>query len=377
MDIRCIHNYLLNRTGFVDVNGKVSNSKPIPFGCVQGSVLGPALFNIYTSKLPLFTEGAFCVRYADDTYIGISCPRSEIQAALDRIHQISNDHINYLSGLGMVTNRKKTEFIMFGYNGPRVQLNFGGEMIGNTDSIKILGVQFQSNLKWTSHVNKILKKVHSLSYSLKVLNCIMTRKQHKNIINSHVLSQLTYAIPIWGGNISHNDHRRLSSLLFKIVRLHCRDFSNIFSNKQLCERTSIRSLTSLRILADCNMLFKLVLYPLNTEITLRLIQQTSFSARFPNRLIFFDFSCKRIGRTSFINRSKRISELIPFEWNHLSIQQFRKRMKTVTPILSNSFILTTTTSLINYFQPFNIIYPNLFDFITMFSICLLCLSARQ
>jgi len=36
---------------------------------------------------------------------------------------------------------------MFGYCGPEVFLNFGGEMIANKESIKILGVKFQSNMK--------------------------------------------------------------------------------------------------------------------------------------------------------------------------------------------------------------------------------------
>jgi len=232
----------------------------------------------------------------------------------------------------MIINKKKTEFIVFGYNGPRVNLNFGGELISNSDNIKVLGVHFQSNLKWNTQVNKVIKKVNSLSYSVRVLNLILNRKQHKNIINLHVISQLTYAMPIWSGSISFNDNRSLSSLLFKIIRLHCRDFSNIFTNKQLCERTAIRSLNSLKILADCNMLHRLITYPMNMEITLRLIQQSTFSVRFPNRLIFFDFSSKKVGRSSFINRAKEISNHIPFEWYQMSTQRFKKYLKITTPI---------------------------------------------
>jgi len=123
-----------------------------------------------------------------------------------------------------------------------------------------------------------------------------------------------------------------TSHLFKIIRLHCRDFSNIFTNKQLCERMAIRSLNSLRILADCNMLYRLITYPMNTEITLRLIQQSTFSACYPNRLIFFYFSSKSVWRSSFINRSKAILNLIPFEWHQMSMHRFKKNMKIVTPI---------------------------------------------
>jgi len=45
----------------------------IPIGCVQGSVLGPRIFNLYTSKVPkCFSKDATVVSYADDTYVIVS-----------------------------------------------------------------------------------------------------------------------------------------------------------------------------------------------------------------------------------------------------------------------------------------------------------------
>jgi len=52
--IKCIQNYLTDRSGFVDVNGEVSTLKMIPFGCVQGSVLGPTLVSfLFTLRVHL------------------------------------------------------------------------------------------------------------------------------------------------------------------------------------------------------------------------------------------------------------------------------------------------------------------------------------
>ncbi len=48
---RVIHNFLSNRLAYVEIDGKSSMLKEIPIGCVQGSILGPRLFNIYTSGL--------------------------------------------------------------------------------------------------------------------------------------------------------------------------------------------------------------------------------------------------------------------------------------------------------------------------------------
>jgi len=226
----------------------------------------------------------------------------------------------------------QTHLLFFVQNSiPINKFSFGGEIIQNCDNIKVLGVNFQSNLKWTTHVNKLVQKCQSLSYSIRILYPIMSRKQPKMIINAHVISQLTYAMPVWAGNLRLIDVRRLNSVLFKLVRLHCRDFSNLHSYKVLSDMSGIRSLTSLRIMADTIMLYRLVTYPLNTEITLRLIQQSSFSFRYPNRIVFFDFSINMHGRSSFIYRSKYISELITFPWTNLSINAFRTKLKNSIP----------------------------------------------
>jgi len=147
-----------------------------------------------------------------------------------------------------------------GYNGPRVQHNFGGEFIANKESIKILGVHFQSNLKWSTHVNKVIKKVNSLSYSLKVLNCVLSIENNTKTLSTRMskgncLSTCLSGVEMFPIMITED-----STLLFKIIRLHCCDFSNILTNRQLCENADVRSLTSLRVLADCYMLYKLISY---------------------------------------------------------------------------------------------------------------------
>jgi len=137
-------------------------------------------------------------------------------------------------------------------------------------------------------------------------------------------------MPVWADNWVI-DVWRLNSVLFKLVRLHCRDFSNLHSYKELSDTSGIRSLTSLWILADALMLYRLVHFLLNTKITLRLIQQSSFSSRNPNCTIFFDFNTKIHGRSSFINRSKYVSELISFPWHNLSINTFKSKLKRSIP----------------------------------------------
>jgi len=213
--INVILSFLTGRSGFVDVDGHNSSLTKIPIGCIQGSVLGPILFNIYTRKLQdIVGKETFCVSYADDCYVGLACERDNLDETLDKLSRIASDHIEWLESIGMVPNVTKTEFIAFGSSVP-LSLLITNSSINSCKNLKILGVNFSDNLSWSDHVTKTIKKCNSLGYTLKYLDSLLSREHHKRIIESHFCSVLYYGSPIWAGCLSTKDIRRLNSLMFK------------------------------------------------------------------------------------------------------------------------------------------------------------------
>ena len=85
--ISLIQNYLQDRYSYVQINNSFSSMIRVPLGCVQGSVLGPSLFNIYTRNLGHnFPECFFKISYADDSYVALTCDETEID---DKLNQLS------------------------------------------------------------------------------------------------------------------------------------------------------------------------------------------------------------------------------------------------------------------------------------------------
>jgi hypothetical protein len=98
-----IHDFLSNRKCVVEANDERSEPFNVELGCVQGSVLGPKLFNLYTRNIPsCLTPNAKITTYADDSYVVISAPEGHTDDLKHEAEECLKQHIDYLKSLGMV-----------------------------------------------------------------------------------------------------------------------------------------------------------------------------------------------------------------------------------------------------------------------------------
>ncbi len=266
--------------------------------------------------------------------MAIDCDESNIDEGLDKLSRVASVHFDWLDRIGMCCNRSKTEFIAFDKRSRfrNKIIKIGADSIKAVDSMKILGMIFQDNLGWTKQISKSIASANSMLASLRYINMFVSREQFRLATNAHYVSKLTYNSTVWNKSISAKDRSRLSVSLNRLAKMNCKKYEKRISNRTLYEAAGLRSLTSLCTIADCTMLYKLCTGLSEEPLCERLMSQCYTKDRFPNRMKFFDYSQTRIGKNSFVNRARFVSELIIFDWINLTPVKFKMKIRDRTPL---------------------------------------------
>ena len=141
--------YISNRLQRVHIDGSLSCPQYLHFGVPQGSVLGPFLFCLYTKSINqiITTHDVSHHMYADDTQVYLELSQSDTHKSISSL-----------------LNSDKTEFIIIGTIQQRHKLSnhFPVKLLDNdispSDSVRNLGVIFDSDFSFHKHVSNILCK---------------------------------------------------------------------------------------------------------------------------------------------------------------------------------------------------------------------------
>ena len=309
--VQIFFSYLQNRKQCVKINNISSEFLNIISGVPQGSIAGPILFNVFINDFFFFIKRASVHNFADDNTL--SSFAKTVSDLIKTLEDESRAAINWFSMNHMIANPDKFKAIILDkqnsdFSNTKISVN--NENLEIVPSVKLLGIQIDSQLNFNMHINNICKSAANQLNALIRLNCFLGIDEKKVLVNSFVLSNFNYCLLVWFIS-STKSWKKIENLQKRALRFLLNDYES--SYEKLLEKSdkSTINLRSHRIL--CLEVFKTV-YELNPSFMNDLfqLQESNRPVREKYRL---NLNVPKTNHVKFGTKSLR--NLAPKIWNSL------------------------------------------------------------
>jgi hypothetical protein len=217
--VQILTTWLTDRAAYVE---ECSEYFVVKEGTVQGSVLGPVLFNLFIRPL---LETATCPAYADDSYYcGFAKSKAQAQEMLqDKI----NKAVEWITGSGLKVNIEKTEVCFFHrMDTSKATLIIKNVRVESRHQIGCLGIIFDNRMSWDKQVDKAILDSRRSLQAVKTIRRFFSEEEAIKLVTSMVFSRLYYASEAWLlPTLKERLFNKLHSQSGKILKIVDKDIS--------------------------------------------------------------------------------------------------------------------------------------------------------
>jgi len=264
------------------------------------------------------------VSYADDSYVIVS--DNSMEGLLRKTKDTIDRHLLWLRSNGMVCNVSKTELMVMNFQEYLV-IEVDQNIIQSSKSMRVLGLTFDSALEWTTQVDNCVAKSNRMLHGLKHIKKGLNQNQVKQVITAYFFSVLMYGCGVWfHRHLFFHLKQRVRASQYRALRLvygkqRTRDEINVMAARATPDEWADYSIAKMSAKIANSMM------PCRLHVDLML--NSFVERRHPHLLLFYDSSCRKIGRQSIKNRLTIVAKQMKFDWfsYNISPDLLRIRLK--------------------------------------------------